>query len=312
MSLLVILISLILEKLLPPMHGLRSLAWINAYHQWMCARMAGHTKWQGIPCLLIIVALPLAGIAALQYLLNDLLVFFSFVFSILVLTYCLGPKDKRQLAHEYLHAEESGNTDNANDILQELVSCTTPGPLPDDKFARARALTECILIQTHEQLLAILFWFVILGPMGAVLYRLIVELQQAGQHSCKTCVDETNIEKSEASDSEFHAAVSRLHYLLAWIPSRLTALSYAVMGSFVHALHAWQGVPLENGDTSNSPKSHRLLLRIGRASLQFDNHPPQDDAQHNDAIRETLSLCGRSLVAWVTVLAIMTLAGWAS
>ncbi len=314
MSLLAILISLILEKLLPPMHGLRSLAWIRPYHQWMCAQTTNHPKWQGIPCLLIIVLLPLTGIAIVQYLLNDLLVFFSFIFSILVLTYCLGPKDKRQLVHEYLDAEESGNSDNANTILQELVSCTSSTPLPENKFARVRTLCECILIQTHEQLLAILFWFVILGPMGAVLYRLSAELQQAGLHNCKTCDEETESKNGETSGSEFQNAVSRLHYLLAWIPSHLTALSYAVMGSFTHAMHAWQDAPLDEDDGINNTisQNNRLLLRIGFASLQFDNHPPQDDAQHNDAIRETLGLCGRSLVAWITILALMTLAGWAS
>lgn len=308
MSLLVILISLILEKLLPPMHSLRSLAWIKPYHQWMCARTANHAKWKGIPCLLIIISLPLIGIGVIQYWLNDLLVLFGFIFSILVLTYSLGPKDKRQLAHEFLDAEERGNSENADSMLQELVSCTTPAPLPEDKFARARALCECILIQTHEQLLGILFWFVILGPMGAVLYRFSVELQQAGQDTCKTCDDDN----TEIGTENFQAAVDRLHYVLAWIPSRLTALSYAVMGSFTHALHAWQETPLEEGDTRNNPQSHRLLMRIGFASLQFDNKPPQDDTQHNDAIRETLGLCSRSLVAWVTVLALMTLAGWAS
>jgi len=305
MSLLVILISLILEKLLPPMHGLRGLAWIESYHQWVHARLASHKKWHGIPCLLVIVLLPLVGIATIQYLLNDLLMFLGFTFSIIVLTYSLGPKDKRQLAHEYLDAEERGNSDNAESILQDIVSCTTSAPLPEDKLARTRALTECLLIQTHEQLLAILFWFVILGPMGAALYRLTVELQQAGQRS-----DET----TETGDAEFHAAVTRLHYVLAWIPGRLTAFSYAAMGSFVHALHAWQNIPHEETDTNNdtSPQIHRLLLRIGQAALQLDNHPPQDNSQHTDAIRATLDLCGRSLVAWITILALMTLAGWAS
>jgi len=310
MSLLAILISLILEKMLPPMHGLRSLAWIKSYHQWMCARTTGRPKWQGIPCLLIIVSLPLIGIAVIQYFLNDLLVFFSFIFSIVVLTYCLGPKDKRQLAHEYLDAEEAGNTDSAESMLQDIASCTTNRALPEEKSARARALAECVLIQTHEQLLAILFWFVILGPMGAALYRLSVELQQAGQNTCTINDDKT----TEPIGNEFQTAVSRLHFVLAWVPSRLTALSYAVMGSFVHALQSWQNSPLEEADDTDNttPKSHRLLVRIGFASLQFDNKPPQDDAQYNDAIRETLGLCARSLVAWITVLALMTLAGWAS
>jgi len=302
MSLLAILTSLILEKLLPPMHRLRSFAWIESYCQWIHARLSSHRH--GISSLLIIILLPLIGIATVQYLLNDLLVFLGFIFSIIVLTYSLGPKDKRQRAHEYLDAKERGDNDNAESILQDIVSCATSAPLPEDKPSRTRALIECVLIQTHEQLLAILFWFVILGPMGAALYRLTVELQQAGQRSGKTV---------ETDNAEFRAAVARLHYLLAWIPSRLTALSYAVMGSFVHALHAWQDAPFEETETNDdtNPQSHRLLLRIGQASLQLDNHPPQDDSQHNNAIRETLELCGRSLVAWITILALMTLAGWA-
>ena len=301
MSLLAILISLILEKLLPPTHGLRSLAWIESYQQWVHTRLTNHPKWRGTPSLLIIVLPPLTGIATLQYLLNDLLVFLGFVFSIIVLTYSLGPKNKRQLAREYLDAEERGDTGNAESMLQDIVSSTTSTPLPEDKLSRTRRLTDYLLIQTHEQLLAIFFWFVILGPMGAMLYRLTVELQQAG-------------DATETGDAEFHAAVIRLHYILAWIPGRLTALSYAVMGSFVHALHAWQNASHEEIDTNNntSPQIHHLLLHIGQAALQLDKHPPQDDSQHNDAIRETLDLCGRSLVAWITVLALMTLAGWAS
>jgi len=303
MSLLAILISLLLKKLLPAMSGLRSLAWVGHYQQWIQSKLANHPKWQGIPSLLIIVLLPVIGIAILQHLLNDLLVFFSFVFSIVVLTYCLGPKDRHQLAHQYLDAEENDDADTAQSTLHEIFSDISPEELPEDKPTRARLLTEEVLIQTHEQLLAILFWFVILGPMGAILYRLTVELQQAEQRADKI---------AETSDAEFHAAVTRLHYVLAWIPSHLTALGYAVMGSFVHALRAWQNTPHEETEAADKPQSHRLLLRIGFASLQFDNKPPQDDAQHNNAIRETLGLCGRSLVAWITILALMTLAGWAS
>ena len=311
MSLLAILISLLLKKMLPALHGLRNLAWTGDYQRWIQTRLADHEKWHGIPSVLIIVLLPVIGVAIIQYWLNDLLVFFSFVFSIVVLTYCLGPKDRHQLAHQYLEAEESEDADGAQTTLETIFSDIAPEAIPQDKAARARLLRDEVLIQTHEQLLAILFWFVILGPMGAVLYRLAVQLQQqaTGETGAETDV-ETNI---GTKDAEFHAAVTRLHELLAWIPSHLAALSYAVMGSFTHAMHAWQNAPLEETDTDDiTPASHRLLVRIGLASLQFDNHPPQDATQHNDAIRETLGLCGRSLVAWVTILALMTLAGWAS
>ncbi|HEC18913.1 MAG TPA: regulatory signaling modulator protein AmpE [Gammaproteobacteria bacterium] len=303
MSLLAILISLIFERFLPPLHRLRSLAWIGPYHQWMCARLADHPRWQGVPCLLVIVLLPVGGIGLAQYLLNDLLLFFGFVFSILVLTYSLGPKDRHYRVQQYLDAEDNGDTDSAQRLLEDIFAdqeCAAEHSTPPEEAAtRARLLSEYVLVQTHEQLLAILFWFVVLGPMGAMLYRLTVELMRA-----ECCTRGCN------EPSEFQAAIQRLHYLLAWIPSRLTALSYAVMGSFVHAMHAWQNTPLEETDShkDTTPPSHRLLVRIGLASLQFDHQPPQD----NEAVRETLGLCGRSLVAWVTILALMTLAGWAS
>lgn len=319
MSLLAILISLVLKKLLPALNGLRSLAWIGPYQQWIQKRLASHEKWRGIPTLLIIVLLPVIGIAIAQHLLNDLLVFFGFIFSIVILTYCLGPKDQHQLVHQYLDAEENADQETARSSLQEIFPNKNLESLPDDTASRSRMLIESILTQTHDQLLAILFWFVVLGPMGAVLYRLTLELLQNVQTANETADSETT--GGDTNDTEFSAAVARLYYLLAWIPSHLAALSYAVMGSFVHALHAWQNTTHEQtaynaNNTDNivdsTPQGHRLLIRIGMASLQFDNHPPQEDSQQNEAIRETLGLCGRSLIAWITILALMTLAGWAS
>jgi len=188
----------------------------------------------------------------------------------------------------------------------------------------------------------------VLGPMGAVLYRLTLALSQnkeKDQHNPQAITDdaenptensaensaENSLEINDGNDfnadfnTEFNDAVKRLHFLLGWIPSHLTALSYAVMGSFVHALNVWKdrrkegsatGPDKDQQERRNTVEStidgttanRDLLLRVGLASLQFNTNPPQD----NNAVRETLGLCGRSLVAWITILAIMTLAGWAS
>ena len=313
MSLLVIIISLILEKLLPTISSLRSLAWIASYQQWIRTRLAGHEKWHGVPSLLIIILLPVIAIGLTQHWLNDVLILLGFIFSIVVLTYCLGPKDKHQLVHDYLDAQEADDQETVQATLQEIVGERDAADLPEDKTSLSQLIMEKVLIQNHDYLLAILFWFVVLGPMGAVLYRLCIELLHI-QPQRDTTTD------SEPTDADFHAAVERLYYVLAWIPSRLTELSYAVMGSFTHALHSWQDTPLEEDiedQTNPQPKSHRLLIRIGMASLQLNTVQPkdelqQDEAKLNEAIRETLGLCGRSLIAWITILAIMTLAGWAS
>lgn len=317
MSLLVILISLALEKFLPALNRLRSLNWVTHYQQWMHTRLANHPKWQGIPSLLIIILLPTLGTAVIQYYLNDLLALFSFVFSIVVLTYCLGPEDEHRRVKDYLDAVEDEDRSDKDNIQADLSEILQAGGITSDtatmdEETRISRLTESVLIITHDRMLAILFWFVVLGPMGAVLYRLTLALLQHQQPA----------ENDDGNPSnDFNPAVKRLHYLLSWMPSHLAALSYAIMGSFVHAFNVWKNRRTEESATEpdNDQQERRstfesttanrdLLIRVGLASLQFNTKPPQD----NNAVRETLGLCGRSLVAWITILAIMTLAGWAS
>lgn len=334
MSLLAILISLALEKLLPAINKLRSLAWFEQYQYWVRTQLAKQTaskKWQGIPSLLIIVLLPVIGVAIIQHVLDGLLTLFSFLFSIAVLVYCLGPEDEHRRLNDYLDAADNGDEEIAKSALAELLKTSkhTNKEINDNtenETTHINQLIESVLILTHDRMLAVLFWFVILGPMGAVLYRLTLALHQnpeqgLPQEIVKKTAETTGSSIDTANDDStgFANAADRLHHLLGWIPSHLTALSYAVMGSFIHALRAWNNRPIEYSAKNNEtealdnaeqalPANHNLLLHIGKASLQFDNHPPKN----NNAVRETLGMCGRSLVTWVTILALMTLAGWAS
>lgn len=334
MSLLAILISLALEKLAPVINRLRSLAWFTDYQQWIHARLANQPKWQGIPSLLLIVLLPVIGIAIIQHYLNDLLPLFSFAFSVIALIYCLGPQDEHRRVNDYLDAIEDENRSDKDSTQTDLSEILQAGGIASnhttesetaDETSRINQLIYAVLSITHDRMLAILFWFVVLGPMGAVLYRLTLTLSQNALPATTGDNADAQIDSQIDNSDNFNDAVKRLHHLLGWIPSHLTALSYAVMGSFVHALQAWKDRRKE--DTATSPDNDQqerrntfegtleststnrdLLLRIGIAALQFNTNPPQD----NNAVRETLGLCGRSLIAWITVLAIMTLAGWAS
>lgn len=312
MSLLTILISLALERLLPPLEHLRGLDWFSQYTDWIRRRLGGHPRWQGIPALLITVLLPVIAVGVLQSLFADILDVLVFLFGIIVLSFCLGPRNPLYVAHKYQDALEHGDTDEAQTSLEFLL----PDGIPEDEAVRAEALVETVLIQNHERLLAILFWFVVLGPMGAVLYLLAA---YQAQHARRN---------PDPDILEFSAAAAKLHDLLAWIPCRLTALSYAVMGSFVHALQAWEiseapGVDeaefeetkLEEIEAAAKthtvpiiPDSHGLLLRVGLGALQFDDEPPKDTS----TVRETFALCLRSVIAWLTILALLTLAGWAA
>lgn len=291
MSLLAILVALALERMLPAVDELRNLAWFRRYTLWLLTRFDRHPRWQGVPTLLLLVFLPVGVTALAQFQINAILVFLSFVFSVAVLLYCLGPNDLHRLVRRYLDAMDTNDDASAKTAWQQLRPNCVHDEYPADAATRAHALVEWVLIQTHERLLGILFWFAVLGPMGAILYRLTVELVCLRQ---QTPTDDQSL---------FDTATIHLHRVLAWIPSHLTALSYAVMGSFIPALQAWQDSPPND---QNLPDNHNLLRHTGLGSLQFDTQPPQD----TNAVRTALALCSRSLLTWLAILALMTLAGW--
>lgn len=295
MTLLTILISLALERFLPPLEKLRSLEWFEHYGLWIRGRLRAHPRWQGIPALLLMVLLPVIAVGIVQTLFNDILDILGFAFSIAVLTYSLGPNNPLYIAHQYQYALEHDDEETAREKLTQLLQ-TEP---PENEADQASALVETLLVQSHERLLGILFWLIVLGPMGAILYRLVVDQAMRERRN------------PDAHHPEFSLAATRLHDIMAWIPSHINAFCYAAMGSFAHALHAWEESKAEksgegNGQVITTPDSHGLLLRIGLSALQFDNAPPQD----THAVRETFALCLRSLVISLTLLALLTLAGW--
>ncbi len=282
MFLLAILISLALEKLVPALDGLRSLAWFHRYADDLRRKLLRDDR-RGTLTVLLTVLPPVLVVGLVQYLLDTQLWLFSFVLSLVVLVYALGPRDMHRQVRAWLEARARGDEQRAQVILREFL----PFPAPADEQARTDAVIDMIFVQTHERVLAVFFWFVVLGPMGAVLYRLVSELVST---------------PPENANEDYWLTATRLHMLLAWLPAHLSALMFAVMGSFMHALQAWRETSLR--DMSRVPVvCHQYVIRTGRAALQLER------IDGNQAVEEALDLCSRSLIAWVTILALLTLSG---
>ena len=80
-----------------------------------------------------------------------------------------------------------------------------------------------------ERYFAVMFWFVLAGAPGALLYRLLV------LHS------EMSLEDPECETG----TVKRWLFLMEWLPVRLTGLSFAFVGNFTACLESWKGSLLE-------------------------------------------------------------------
>ncbi|GMR07545.1 MAG: CobD/CbiB family protein [Gammaproteobacteria bacterium] len=298
MTFFTILISLIIDRIFLFLHEYRQFSWFHAMSDWIRARV-GIYKWSGPVAVLCVVAPVVVLVAIIELILDD--VFFNFfllIFNIVVVFLCLGPKDLDAQVTTFVDALDAQDKDAARNAAAELIN----DDLPEDDASLVQRLIGAILIQGNERIISVLLWFVLLGPVGAVLYRLACEL---------------NSQVKNEEGSEFVSMVQRLHDILVWVPSRLSALGYAIMGSFVDAVHNWRE---KSGDWAADWQAsvNALLLAAGSGALQLglnedeDNDGIFDNDLAIEQVRACIALVSRTVLMWIAVIALVTLSGWTS
>jgi membrane protein required for beta-lactamase induction len=292
MALLVILLGIAIEKLVTSVENIRTFHWFTTYAQWLRHQLESWSLRQDTVILLIIIALPVIGVAFVYERLDDALVLLGFLFSVLVFVYCIGPRELHDRAHKFMEALERGEQTEAQALAEEILEGK---PVPEDESRLIQEIDRALFVATNNSFLGVVFWFVVLGPVGAVIYRLShVLLQHLGQQN-----DEEN--------SGFYQSNQLLFSILNWIPAHLTALTYGIAGNFVDAMHHWR---LHKSYDQLSPAaSDNMLVDTGFGAIQIEPDIKVFDGQ---TIHDTLGLCRRAIIIWITIIAILTLAGWAS
>jgi len=170
----------------------------------------------------------------------------------------------------------------------------------------ASAATESVLENGSDAVFAALFWGLLLGAPGAVLYRLSNTLDAMWGYRT-------------ARYARFGWAAARIDDALNWLPARLTALTYALLGATGTALRCWR----DQGRHWKSPNAGPVMaagagalrLRLGGAAPyhgQWQARPPLGEGAPADAagIRRALWLV-RAGVAWWLLLLLAT-AAWST
>jgi membrane protein required for beta-lactamase induction len=283
MSLIAILLSLVLERLLGSMEELRRFDWFLAYHHWLAPRLARFHSLNGSLGLLLLLLPLIVPVVVLDHYLSGLWQLLSLPFAVLILLYCFGPRDLEAEVEAFVDARSRGDEESACWHAAELLGdgeVTNSGGL-------TRRIMENIFVEANERLLAIVCWFVLLGPGGALLYRLSAQLPVA-----------------EGEDGIGEAG-RRLHLLLAWLPARLCSIAYALAGSFVEAFHGWRSVNLEWSESSRV-----LLIASGFGALRVEPGEIEDDSHACEQVNESIALVRRAVLVFLALLALATLIGW--
>ena len=284
-----VLIALGVEVRLGNFDRYRNLAWFEHYATWLEARLGGHGFWNGAGGLLLTLFIPLVLLGVLVYLASEAHFILGFLLSLLVLIYSFGPA-LNSLVNRYTDAL-SGNDDNAcREILDQILY----GDADAGETDHDRVISS-IMLRAHEYLFAVVFWFLLLGAVGALMYCLVVNLAR----------------RYEKIDGAYAGAVRDLHNILMWPSARLLALGFALGGSLVSALESWRTV---SGNTLDI--SREVIAVSGFGALHHDpaneEHTGADKEVFIARLRETLALINRTLIVWLIVLGLMTIAGWIS
>jgi membrane protein required for beta-lactamase induction len=165
-----------------------------------------------------------------------------------------GPRDLRDEVDDYVAARQRGDDDAAARRAKELLEADASG-----RGAGLRdAVEEAIFVQANNRIFGVIFWFMVLGPAGAWLFRVSDLLRRRAAFQGA---------RGDLHDSLGRALVA-LHGLLAWIPARLAAVSYALAGSLEDAVGNWPSVDraAERARPQRRPAGPRRPRRSSRAS----------------------------------------------
>ncbi len=280
-----VMIALGLDALLrahEPMQGYRGL-------RQSLSRYAGRAQeehgFMATLAVLAVTVIPALAVALLVDLVAARSALLTLVFDVLTLVIALAPRDLPGEIEAYRVALDAGDEARARELARELLG-REPNP---DITARTDEVTEFVLVGANDRLFGVLFWFAVLGPAGAVLYRLMHLLHQ----------------QCAGASRDFCAAAERGYGVLAWLPAHLTALAYALAGSFEEAVSDFRSYYRQCSVQFFRVNSD-VLACTGRGALRL----AAGEDHGLGRVDAAMSLVRRSLWIWVVGLGLVSLIGW--
>lgn len=213
----------------------------------------------------------------------------EFLFSAGMLLMTLGPINLDRQINQYLEISDPESRSAAFhkitglDINRMLIQQTGD-----------RVVAQAILRLALPRLFGTLFWFILLGPAGAIGFQLLYWLPAF-------------LERLECTEEAPFNQIRQIRHWADWVPARMLALSYGIAGSFEPVARAWQCLVPEEGQQ----ESEALLETTGTAALntyQTDLDAGQDDAP--PVIEDALALVWRALSLWLLVISVIALVTW--
>ncbi|MBL0228944.1 cobalamin biosynthesis protein [Thermomonas sp.] len=295
-TLLAVIVALAVGHLAPDIAtGVRQHGWFGGWLRWLNAQFPEGSFWRGRHGIALALAVPLLVVGLFQVALREpLWGFVGVLFAVVVLFHCWGPRDLDLDVAGVLDAPDAASRRHAASRLwAHAAGARMDGP----------SLVEAVFRNALRRWFGVLFWFLLLGPFGAVLYRLSVLAVER---------DDTQLAHETAAGARAWLA------LLEWPVAQLMTLGLALVGNFDSVMAAWReddafalhgdllGTAARASVRSGSPKKAADYAESGvsasTAIIEVFGELPE--------LRDAMNLAWRILILWLAVIALFVVAGW--
>lgn len=309
MSFLSLIFVLLLEQLRPVPVQQWVIRPVRAWADFLESQLNAGEYRNGIIGWLAGALFPAVIVGVAGVLLGQYSALWAIVFNVLILFLTLG---FRQFSHSFTQIREAlsdGDLPRARELLKEwrggdthLLSSTEV----------ASIAIETGLLASHRHVFAVLVAFVVFpGASGPVLYRLshlLSERWSELEHRSRSAV---------GNSTPFADFSNQLFEVLDWLPARMTAFAFAVVGDFEDALHCWRHQASEWREASQAvimtAGAGALGIRLGVARLP-DEVSRTDygvgDVPVPESMDSAVGLLWRALLFWLLLLLALTVASW--
>ena len=325
MNFFAVLLALLCEQLKPLRHGNRVHQSVIAWVRWTGRNFDAGDEHHAAIVWAITVLVPGLAAALIYWALRHFSLLLALGLDVLILYLTLG---FRQFSHYFTDirdALERGDDATARGLLAEWRHLDA-SELPRTELIRH--VIEHSLLAAHRHVFGVFFWFVVcstigLGPAGAVLYRMAEFASRYWAFKSRTLDAPTNPRLLALSRQAFT--------LIDHLPARLTATGFAIVGNFEEAVNAWRRDASlwlhSNEGIILASAAGAVGLQLGGAaapgitpdrSKTFDagSEPDATGAAGSTAgalpqlghLQSVVGLVWRSVVLWMLLLALLTLA----
>jgi len=300
-----VLAALALEHLRPMRQPLPHYKYYTRFIHWLEGKLNAGEYAHGAIAWTLAVLPWLIAVWLVFALLNGISPVLGWAWNVAVLYFTLGFKYFSDDAEQIARLLRAGELDPAREQLLSWRGGDTSQFSADDLV---RVTIEQVMAASYRQMFGVLFWFVLLvplGPVGAVLFRAASILAR----------------RWEASRGRFGLCAQRVFHVINWVPARLTALTYAIAGNFEDATYCWRtqadtwpepedGVVIAAGAGAMGVKLGQNVTVGGESVWRPELGTGQ--APDADCIDSAVSMIWRGLVIWLVAGLLIVIAGWVS